>query len=219
MGRRHQLAGTGAATHLSQADGLQAACMERAVSGSLMGKGDVSNPKCDAAPEPAPREGAVLGPLEALPKSPRRGETSAGMRARTMSMRCSSTNLLQPSCQERHIAMSQPAQTAAQPPRHVLCRQRLSAALVWVPQTAGMRAARKQPAPSQLLHPWKLGRENQDLRSSHEQSQPASPRVPLVPCTPTACLSRAPQGPRPNPNTLRLTGVRKKPPAPRGKGW
>lgn len=93
------------------------------------------------------------------------------------------------------------------PPRHVLCRQRLSAALVWVLQTAGTRAARKQPAPSQLLCPWKLGRENRDLRSSHEQSQPVSLRVPLVPCTPTACLSWAPQGTRPNPNTLRLTGV------------
>lgn len=89
MGRRHQLAGTGAAAHLSRADGLRAACswgLERAMSGSLMGKGDVCDPKCDAAPEPAPCEGAALGPLKALPKSPHRGEMSAGMSARTMSM-------------------------------------------------------------------------------------------------------------------------------------
>lgn len=52
----------------------------------LMRKGDVSDPKCDANPEPTPCEGAALRPLEALPKSPHRGETSAGMRARTMSI-------------------------------------------------------------------------------------------------------------------------------------
>lgn len=89
MGRRHQLAGTGVAAHLSEADGLRAACSlgtERAVLGPLMRKGDVSDPKCDANPEPTPCEGAALRPLEALPKSPRRGETSAGMRARTMSI-------------------------------------------------------------------------------------------------------------------------------------